>query len=147
MKELTKQIVARAFGLFLATFFAGTGVGSIATNGDWLLGSIIGVGTAFAAVLTMLGVSLTWQGKLDAQDVANAFRAAVAKAAEGNENLQAALRVEEDGDFTFEDVEFDDSDPDNDGDDDPEELASDAAEFESDENYGSSVKGPGPSAI
>ena len=111
MKELTEQIVARAFGLFLATFFAGTGVGSIATNGDWFLGSIIGVGTAFAAVLTMLGVSLTWTGKLDSQDVANAFRAAVAKAAEGNENLEKALKVEEDGDFTFDDVEFDDEDP------------------------------------
>ena len=111
MKELTKQIFARAIGLFLATFFAGTGVGSIATNGDWWLGSIIGVGTAFAAVLTMLGVSLTWQGSLDSQDVANAFRAAVAKAAEGNENLEAALKVEEDGNFDWDDVEFDDEDP------------------------------------
>ena len=110
MKELTKQIVARAIGLFLATFFAGTGVGSIATNGDWFLGSIIGVGTAFAAVLTMLGVSLTWTGKLDSQDVANAFRAAVAKAAEGNENLEKALEVEEDGDFTFDDMVDDNDD-------------------------------------
>ena len=112
MKDIFKQIIARALGLFLATFFAGTGVGSIATNGDWWLGSIIGVGTAFAAVLTMLGVSLTWQGTIDSKDVANAFRAAVAKAAESNENLEAALKVEEDGDFTFDDVEFDDSDPD-----------------------------------
>lgn len=110
MKEITKQIVVRAIGLFLATFFAGTGVGSIATNGDWMLGSIIGVGTAFAAVLTMLGVSLTWQGTLDAQDVANAFRAAVAKAAEGNENLKKALEVEEDGNFDFDDM-VDDNDP------------------------------------
>lgn len=111
MKEITKQIIVRAIGLFLATFFAGTGVGSIATNGDWMLGSIIGVGTAFAAVLTMLGVSLTWQGTLDAQDVANAFRAAVAKAAESNENLKKALEVEEDGDFNFDDL-VDDTDPD-----------------------------------
>jgi hypothetical protein len=111
MKDLVKQIFARALGLFLATFFAGTGVGSIATNGDWWLGSIIGVGTAFAAVLTMLGVSLTWQGSLDSKDVANAFRAAVAKAAEGNENLEAALKVEDEGDLTFDDVEFDDEDP------------------------------------
>jgi hypothetical protein len=111
VKEITKQIIVRAIGLFLATFFAGTGVGSIATNGDWMLGSIIGVGTAFAAVLTMLGVSLTWQGTLDAQDVANAFRAAVAKAAESNENLKKALEVEEDGDFNFDDL-VDDNDPD-----------------------------------
>jgi hypothetical protein len=117
MKDIIKQILARAAGLFLATFFAGTGVGSIATNGDWWLGSIIGVGTAFAAVLTMLGVSLTWQGKIDNQDVANAFRAAVAKAAESNENLEAALKVEEDGDFTFDDVEFDDNDDELFGDD------------------------------
>jgi hypothetical protein len=110
VKEITKQIFLRAIGLFLATFFAGTGVGSIATNGDWMLGSIIGVGTAFAAVLTMLGVSLTWQGYIDAQDVSNAFRAAVAKAAEGNENLKKALEVEEDGDFTFDDM-VDDGDP------------------------------------
>ena len=104
---MIKDILFRAIGLFLATFFAGTGVGSIVTNGDWLLGSVIGVGTAFAAVLTMLGVSLTWQGTINADDVANAFRAAVAKAAEGNENLEKALKVEQDGNFDFDDVEFD----------------------------------------
>ena len=104
---MIKDILFRAIGLFLATFFAGTGVGSIVTNGDWLLGSVIGVGTAFAAVLTMLGVSLTWQGTINADDVANAFRAAVAKAAEGNENLEKALKVEEDGKFDFDDVDFD----------------------------------------
>jgi hypothetical protein len=49
--------------------------------------------------------------------VANAFRAAVAKAAESNENLEAALKVEEDGDFTFDDVEFDDNDDELFGDD------------------------------
>ena len=107
MKDTIKQIIIRAIGLFLATFFAGTGVGSIATDGNWMLGSIIGVGTAFAAVLTMLGVSLTWQGALNADDVANAFRAAVAKAAEGNENLQSALEFEKDGSFDFDDVDFD----------------------------------------
>ena len=109
---MIKDIAKRALGLFLATFFAGTGVGSIVTNGDWMLGSIIGVGTAFAAVLTMLGVSLTWSGTLNPDDVANAFRAAVAKAAEGNENLQKALEVEKDGNFDWDDVEFDDLDED-----------------------------------
>ena len=108
---MIKDIILRAVGLFLATFFAGTGVGSIVTNGDWLLGSIIGVGTAFAAVLTMLGVSLTWSGRLDPDDVANAFRAAVAKAAESNDNLKAALEIEKDGNFDWDDVDFDDEDP------------------------------------
>ena len=109
---MIKDILLRAIGLFLATFFAGTGVGSIVTNGDWLLGSIIGVGTAFAAVLTMLGVSLTWSGTLQADDVANAFRAAVAKAAESNDNLKSALDVEKDGNFDWDDVDFEDEDPD-----------------------------------
>jgi hypothetical protein len=121
MKELIKTIAARALGLLFATFFAGTGVGAIATNGDWVLGSLIGVGSAFAVVLTTIGVTLAWSGTLDAKDVANAFRAAVAKAAEGNENLEAALKVKEDGDFTFEDVNWD-SDEDLDGDDDDDEA-------------------------
>lgn len=120
MKELFKQIALRALGLLFATFFAGTGVGAIATNGDWVLGSLIGVGSAFAVVLTTIGVTLAWSGTLDAKDIANAFRSAVAKAAEGNENLEAALKVKEDGDFTFEDVNWDSDDDLNEDDDDDE---------------------------
>ena len=117
MKTLIKQIIARAFGLLLATFFAGTGVGAIATDGDWVLGSLIGVGSAFAVVLTTIGVTLAWSGTLNVQDVANAFRVAVAKSAENNENLEAALKVKEDGNFDFDDVNWD-SDEELDGDDD-----------------------------
>ena len=120
MKELFKQVALRAVGLLFATFFAGTGVGAIATNGDWVLGSLIGVGSAFAVVLTTLGVTLAWSGTLNPKDIENAFRASVAKAAEGNENLEAALKVKEDGDFTFEDVNFDSDDDLNEDDDDDE---------------------------
>ena len=60
---------------------------------------------------------MAWSGTLNPQDVANAFRAAVAKAADGNENLEAALKVKEDGNFDFDDINFD-SDEDLDGDDD-----------------------------
>jgi hypothetical protein len=118
MKELIKTILARAFGLLLATFFAGTGVGAIATNGDWVLGSLIGVGSAFAVVLTTIGVTLAWSGTLNPQDIANAFRAAVAKAADGNENLEAALKVKKDDNFDFDDVNFDSDDDLNEDDDD-----------------------------
>jgi hypothetical protein len=120
MKELIKTILARAFGLLLATFFAGTGVGAIATNGDWVLGSLIGVGSAFAVVLTTIGVTLAWSGSLNPQDIANAFRAAVAKAADGNENLEAALKVKQDDNFDFDDVNFDSDDDLNEDDDDDE---------------------------
>lgn len=109
---MIKDILIRAVGLLFATFFAGTGVGAIATNGDWLIGSIIGVGAAFAIVLTTLGVSMTWKGSLGLVDIQNAFRTAVAQTAEGNENLEQALEVVEDGDFTFEDVDLDGDDED-----------------------------------
>lgn len=120
MKELIKSLLVRAVGLLFATFFAGTGVGAIATNGDWVLGSLIGVGSAFAVVLTTIGVTLAWSGTLNPQDIANAFRAAVAKAADGNENLEAALKVKQDDNFDFDDVNFDSDDDLNEDDDDDE---------------------------
>lgn len=129
---MIKDILVRAIGLLFATFFAGTGVGAIATNGDWLLGSIIGVGAAFAIVLTTLGVSMTWTGGITAKDVQNAFRTAVAQTAEGNEALESALEVVEDGDFDWDDVPDDKDDELDDGDEgDPE---SDYAELEALEN-------------
>jgi len=95
-------VLRHSVGLFLATFFAGTGVGAIVTNGNWMLGSLIGVGTAFAGVLTYVGVSLAWTGQLKEDAIRNAFRAAVAK--QDNENIQDALKVEQDGHFDFDDL-------------------------------------------
>lgn len=129
---MIKDIIVRALGLLFATFFAGTGVGAIATNGDWLLGSIIGVGAAFAIVLTTLGVSMTWTGGLTGKDVQNAFRTAVAQTAEGNENLEKAMKVVEDGDFDWDDV-ADDKDDDL-YDEDDSSVSSDLAELEAEEN-------------
>ena len=108
MKDLLKEVLVRSVGLFAATFFGGTAIGALA--GDWLMGSLIGVGTAFALVLTMLGVNLAWSGKLSLLDISNAFRAAVAKVAEGNDNVKDALEVTEDGSFDFDDL-IDDGDP------------------------------------
>jgi hypothetical protein len=129
---MIKDILVRAIGLLFATFFAGTGVGAIATNGDWILGSIIGVGAAFAIVLTTLGVAMTWSGKLTLADIQNAFRTAVAQTAEGNENLQKAMEVTEDGDFDWDDVEFEDSD--DDLFDDEGDAESDLAELEEEDD-------------
>jgi F0F1-type ATP synthase assembly protein I len=102
-----KQIVIRSIGLFLATFFGGTAIGAI--GGDWLFGTLVGVGTAFAVVLTMIGVSVAWNGTLNSAAITNSFRAAVAKQAEDNDQIRDALEVTEDGDFDFSDL--DDSDP------------------------------------
>ena len=109
MKQQIKQILIRSVGLILATFFGGTAVGAVA--GNWWLGSLIGVGSAFAVVLTMIGVSVTWSGELTDQSITNAFRAAVAKAAEDNEAIQKALDVSKDGNFDFDDL-IDDNDAD-----------------------------------
>jgi hypothetical protein len=108
MKQTIKQILIRSIGLAMATFFGGTAVGAVA--GDWFFGAIVGVLSAFAVVATMIGVSVAWSGELTEQSVTNAFRAAVSKAAEDNEQLQDALKVEKDGDFDFDDVVFDGDD-------------------------------------
>lgn len=109
MKEKITQILVRSVGLFLATFFGGTAIGAIA--GDWIMGSLIGVGSAFAVVLTMIGVSVAWSGELSMQSITNAYRAAVSKAAEENDSVKDAIEVQAiDGEFTVDDIDFDDED-------------------------------------
>jgi hypothetical protein len=106
VKEHIKQIVIRSIGLVLATFFGGTAIGAVA--GNWWMGSLIGVGSAFAVVLTTIGVAVAWKGSLEIQDIQNAYRAAVAKS--DSEAVEDALKVTQDGNFDFDDVEFDGDD-------------------------------------
>jgi len=106
MKETIKQILVRSLGLILATFFGGTAIGAVA--GSWWMGSLIGVGSAFAVVLTTIGVAVAWKGTLELDDIQNAYRSAVAKS--DSEAVKSALDVAEDGDFDFDDIQ-DDSDP------------------------------------
>jgi hypothetical protein len=107
VKEHAKQILVRSLGLILATFFGGTAIG--ATLGDWVMGSLIGVGSAFAVVLTTIGVAVAWKGTLEIQDITNAYRAAVAKS--DSEAVEDALKVTKDGKFDFDDmIEDNDSD-------------------------------------
>ena len=108
MKQTIKQILIRSIGLTMATFFGGTAVGAVA--GDWLFGAIVGVLSAFAVVATMIGVSIAWSGELSEQSVTNAFRAAVSKAADDNEEIKDALKVTEDGKFDFDDIVYDGDD-------------------------------------
>ncbi len=103
MREVIKQIVIRSIGLILATFFGGTAIGAVA--GDWVMGSIIGVSSAFAVVLTTVGVAVAWKGSLELSDIQNAYRAAVAKS--DSEAVEDALKVTQDGNFDFDDVDFD----------------------------------------
>lgn len=106
MKDVIKQILVRSIGLTLATAFGGTAVGAFA--GDWVMGTIIGIGSAFAVVLTMIGVSVAWNGRLAVGDVENAYRAAVAKV--DSEAVRDALEVAEDGSFDWDDIEDRDRD-------------------------------------
>jgi hypothetical protein len=107
MKEHAKQILVRSLGLVLATFFGGTAIGAVA--GNWWMGSLIGVGSAFAVVLTTIGVAVAWKGTLELNDITNAYRAAVAKS--DSEAVEDALKVTKDGNFDFDDL-IDDSDAD-----------------------------------
>jgi hypothetical protein len=105
MKDNIKQILVRSVGLTLATAFGGTALGAI--GGNWLFGTLIGIGSAFAVVLTTIGVAVAWKGTLELHDISNAFRAAVAKT--DSEAVRDALEVTQDGDFDFNDL--DDYDP------------------------------------
>jgi hypothetical protein len=97
MKEITKSIVLRSIGIVLMTFIPGMGIGAVAAGGDWMMGGIIATGTSFATVVIYLGVVLAWSGNWSENDVQTAFRAAASKAAENNEDVQAALdNVQED---------------------------------------------------
>jgi hypothetical protein len=107
MKETIKQILIRSVGLVLATFFGGTAIGAV--TGNWWMGSLIGVGSAFAVVLTTVGVAVAWKGSLELVDLQNAFRNAVAKS--DSEAVEDALKVTKDGNFDFDDL-VDDNDPD-----------------------------------
>jgi hypothetical protein len=90
----------------MATAAGGTAIGAVA--GDWLMGSLIGVGSAFMVVITTIGVAVAWKGSLELSDIQNAYRAAVAKS--DSEAVEDALKVTQDGNFDFDDVEFDGDD-------------------------------------
>jgi len=105
MRDHIKQILIRSAGLVLATFFGGTAIGAVA--GSWWMGSLIGVGSAFAVVLTTIGVAVAWKGSLEISDIQNAYRAAVAKS--DSEAVEDALKVTKDGNFDFDDL-VDDND-------------------------------------
>ena len=109
VNETIKQILIRSVGLTLATAFGGTALGAI--GGNWLFGTLIGIGSAFAVVLTTIGVAVAWKGSLELGDIQNAYRAAVAKS--DSDAVKDALKVTEDGDFDFDDISnYDDIDTD-----------------------------------
>jgi hypothetical protein len=72
------------------------------------MGSLIGVGSAFAVVLTTIGVAVAWKGTLELTDIQNAYRAAVAKS--DSEAVEDAMKVTQDGNFDWDDVDFEDED-------------------------------------
>lgn len=108
MREAIKQLLIRSVGLVMATAAGGTAIGAVA--GDWLMGSLIGIGSAFMVVITTIGVAIAWKGNLELSDIQNAYRAAVAKS--DSEAVEDALKVTQDGNFDWDDVEFDDLDED-----------------------------------
>lgn len=83
------SVLIRSVGIALATFIPGMALGAV--TGDWLRGGLIGAGTVFSSIITFFGVQLAWDGVITASDIEIAFRAAVAKQAENNKDVQDAL--------------------------------------------------------
>ena len=85
--DLPKNIGIRTIGLLMMTFIPGMAIGAVATQ-SWFIGGLIAFGTSLATVVVALGVVIAWFGKMTGKDVEKAFRAAAAKAAEGNDELK-----------------------------------------------------------
>ncbi len=102
IRAITKSIVIRTIGVFMAFFIGGAAVGNT-TPAGWFWGGMIGVGTVMTPVIVVLGVILIWKAKWDLKDIETTFRAVVANQAEDNEQIKDALEVAEMEDFDWDD--------------------------------------------
>lgn len=102
VKAITKSILIRTIGVFMAFFIGGAAVGN-GTPAGWFWGGMIGVGTVMTPVIVVLGVILIWKASWTLTDIEKTFRAIVANQAEDNEQIKDALEVVEMEDFNWDD--------------------------------------------
>lgn len=88
MKQLKNGLI-RSLGVILFAFIPGMAVGGPTVG--WFWGGVTGVATVFASIIIYFGVQLAWDANLTDQDIEKGFRAAVAKQAEDNPEIKAAL--------------------------------------------------------
>jgi hypothetical protein len=104
-----KQIAVRSIGVVMFAFIPGMAVGGPTVG--WFMGGLVGVATVFSSIIIFFGVQLAWDAMISDQDIEKGFRAAVAKQASENEDVRKAVEDQSSSYDNFDDIEFDDSDP------------------------------------
>lgn len=118
MLSRLKNILIRSVGVIMFAFLPGAAVGGPTVG--WVMGGLVGVGTVFSSIIIFFGVQLAWDAMISDEDVEKGFRAAVAKQAEDNPDIKAALQTS--AADTLDMSDFGDLDElDDDDDDDPED--------------------------
>ena len=105
-----KQILTRSIGVVMFAFIPGMAVGGPTVG--WFMGGLIGVATVFSSIIIFFGVQLAWDAMISDEDIEKGFRAAVAKQANENEEIKAAVEEQSKNYASFDEIEFDDSDKD-----------------------------------
>ncbi len=109
MIDKLKNILIRSIGVIMFAFIPGMAVGGPTVG--WLMGGVIGVATVFSSIIIFFGVQLAWDAMISHEDIEKGFRAAVAKQAAENEDVRKAVEDQSANYDGFDDIEFDDSDP------------------------------------
>jgi len=94
MLSKLKNVLKRSVGILISSFIPGMAAG--APTVGWFLGGVTGVLTVFSSVLIYFGVQLAWDATISEADIEKGFRTAVAKQAENNKDIKAALDETED---------------------------------------------------
>lgn len=90
MLKKLKDILTRSLGVILFAFIPGMASGA-ATGIGPVLGGLNGVATVFSSIIIYFGIQLAWDANVSSDDIEKGFRAAVAKQAEGDKDIKAAM--------------------------------------------------------
>ena len=91
MLNKLKNVIVRSLGVILFAFIPGMASGA-ATGIGPLMGGLNGVATVFSSIIIFFGIQLAWDANVSDEDIEKGFRAAVAKQADDNPEIKAALQ-------------------------------------------------------
>ena len=111
MIQTLKQIAIRSIGVVMFAFIPGMAIGA-STPVGWFWGGVVAVAGVYSSIIIFFGVQLAWDAAISQEDIEKGFRAAVAKQANENEAVKAAVKAQTVEYNDFDDIEFDDSDDD-----------------------------------
>ena len=111
MIQTLKQIAIRSIGVVMFAFIPGMAIGA-STPVGWFWGGVVAVAGVYSSIIIFFGVQLAWDAAISQDDIERGFRAAVAKQANENEAVKAAVEAQTVEYDDFDDIEFDDSDDD-----------------------------------